>query len=184
RVGRRAASRRRAKRTKGPRGYTLPVKDSPSEARRPRPGRGRPPRPAQGRGAPARARQLALRVLERVERAGAWADVLLHALLPRSGLSVPDRAFATDLVYGTLRWRGRLDFLLAHALDRDLEKLEPLVANALRLGAYQIALCEGRVPPQVAVDESVRCVRAAGAERATGFVNAVLRRVAAEHAQI
>jgi len=123
-------------------------------------------------------------VLERVERAGAWADVLLHALLPRSGLSVPDRAFAMDLVYGTLRWRGRLDFLLAHALDRDLDKLEPLVANALRLGAYQIVLCDGRVPPQVAVDESVRCVRAAGAERATGFVNAVLRRVAAEHAQI
>ena len=156
----------------------------PADGRRPRAGRGRPTRPARGRGEPARARQLALRVLERVERAGAWADVLLHALLPQSGLSIPDRAFATDLVYGTLRWRGRLDFLLAHALDRDLEKLEPLVANALRLGAYQIALAGDRVPPQVAVDESVRCVRAAGAERATGFVNAVLRRVASEHAQV
>src|SRR5262249_59610808 len=101
-----------------------------------------------------------------------------------SGLAVSDRAFATDLVYGTLRWRGRLDFLLAQVLDRELEKLEPLVANALRLGAYQIALGEGRVPPEVAVDEAVRCVRAAGAERATGLVDAVLRRPAAEHARI
>jgi 16S rRNA (cytosine967-C5)-methyltransferase len=136
------------------------------------------------RGAPAVARQLALRVLERVERAGAYADVLLHALLGRGDLAAADRAFATDLVHGTLRWRGRLDFLLAHVLDRDLDKLEPLVANALRLGAYQIVLGGGRIPPEVAVDESVRCVRAAGAERATGLVNAVLRRLAAEHARV
>jgi 16S rRNA (cytosine967-C5)-methyltransferase len=133
--------------------------------------------------APTRSRLLALRVLERVQRAGAYADLLLHASLARSGLTGPDRAFATDLVYGTLRWRGRLDFLLARCLDRDLDKLEPLVATALRLGAYQI-VCEKRVPPSAAVDESVRCVRAAGAERATGMVNAVLRRLAAEHEQI
>jgi 16S rRNA (cytosine967-C5)-methyltransferase len=124
-----------------------------------------------------------LRVLERVERAGAWADVLLNAQLGRSALSAADRAFATDLVNGTLRWRGRLDFLLSQLLDRELEKLEPLVANALRLGAYQVVLCE-RVPDTAAVDQTVRCVRAAGAERATGFVNAVLRRLAAEHARI
>jgi len=136
------------------------------------------------RGAPALARQLALRVLERVERAGAYADVLLHALLGRGDLAAADRAFATDLVQGTLRWRGHLDFLLAQVLDRDQGKLEPLVANALRLGAYQIVLSQGRTPPQVAVDESVRCVRAAGAERATGLVNAVLRRLAAEYKTI
>jgi len=154
------------------------------DSRRARPARGRPSRPAVRRGAPALARQLALRVLERVERAGAYADVLLRALLGRGDLSAADRAFATDLVYGTLRWRGRLDFLLAQVLDRELDKLEPLVANALRLGAYQIVLSQGRTPPEVAVDEAVRCVRAAGAERATGLVNAVLRRLAAEHARI
>jgi 16S rRNA (cytosine967-C5)-methyltransferase len=153
------------------------------DARRARPGRGRPARPPASRGEPTRARLLALRVLERVERAGAFADLLLHALLARSGLAAVDRAFATELVNGTLRWRGRLDFLLAHVLDRDLGKLEPLVANALRLGAYQIAM-GSRVPAAIAVDESVRCVRAAGAERATGFVNAVLRRLVAEHARI
>jgi len=154
------------------------------DARRARPGRGRPARPAVRRGAPALARQVALRVLERVERAGAFADVLLRALLGRGGLSTVDRAFATELVHGTLRWRGRLDFLLAHVLDGDQSKLEPLVANALRLGAYQIVMSGGRTPPEVAVDESVRCVRAAGAERATGLVNAVLRRLASEHASI
>jgi hypothetical protein len=95
------------------------------------------------RGAPALARQLALRVLERVERAGAFADVLLRALLGHGGLSTVDRAFATELVHGTLRWRGRLDFLLAQVLDGDLDKLEPLVANALRLLSCQIATSRG-----------------------------------------
>jgi 16S rRNA (cytosine967-C5)-methyltransferase len=108
--------------------------------------------------------------------------VLLRARLARGELATADRAFATELVHGTLRWRGQLDFLLAQLLDRDQSKLEPLVSNALRLGAYQIVHGGGRIPPEVAVDESVRCVRAAGAERATGFVNAVLRRLAAEHA--
>ena len=150
--------------------------------RRSRPRRGRPER-AQGeahRRAPTRARLLALRVLERVQRAGAYADVLLHTQLARSGLGAADRAFATDLVYGTLRWRGRLDYLLGRCLDRPLEKLEGVVATALRLGAYQIVLSE-RVPTNAAVDETVRCVRAAGAERATGLVNAVLRKLATRH---
>jgi len=133
--------------------------------------------------APTRTRLIALRVLERVQRAGAYADLLLHATLARSSLNSPDRAFATDLVYGTLRWRGRIDFMLSHLLVKDLDKLEPLVATALRMGAYQILFSE-KVPVTAAVDESVRCIRAAGVERATGLVNAVLRRLVAEHEEI
>ena len=152
-----------------------------------RPNRGRPGvRRAGARrraSAPTRARLLALRVLERVTRAGAYADVLLNASLGRSQLTARDRAFATELVYGTLRWRGRIDFYLSHLLERDLDKLEPLVATALRLGAYQL-LFSDRIPPTAAVDESVRCARAAGAERATGLVNAVLRRLASERETI
>jgi 16S rRNA (cytosine967-C5)-methyltransferase len=148
-----------------------------------RPRRGRPGRTgdaqAQRGPAPTRTRLLALRVLERVARTSAYADVLLHANLARSTLSAPDRAFATELVYGTLRWQGRLDFHITKCLDQPLDKLEPLVASALRLGAYQIVFAD--VPDMAAVDESVRCVRAAGWERATGLVNAVLRRLAREH---
>ena len=160
----------------------MPSSDAGRE--RPRRGRGRPTRPRNpAQGEPTRARLLALRVLERVQRSGAYADRLLHAHLGRSSLAAGDRAFATDLVNGTLRWRGRLDFLLSQLVDRDLEKLEPLVANALRLGAYQI-VCSERVPDRAAVDQTVRCVRAAGAERATGLVNAVLRRLADSHEDI
>jgi len=122
-------------------------------------------------------------VLERVERAGAFADLALHAALRRSQLAPADRALATELVYGTLRWRGRLDLLLSRVLDRDFDTLEPLVATLLRLGAYQIVFT-GSVPDSAAVDQTVRCTRAVGAERATGLVNGVLRRLARIHEKI
>ncbi len=133
--------------------------------------------------APTQARLLAVRILERVERAGAYADLTLHSALAQTDLSARDRALVTDLVYGTLRWRGRLDFALAQALHPALDTLEPLVATTLRLGAYQILFCD-RIPDTAAVDQSVRCMRAAGIERATGLVNAVLRKLIAKREQI
>jgi 16S rRNA (cytosine967-C5)-methyltransferase len=144
-----------------------------------RPHRGRPLGRPRRRGAPTQARLLALRVLLRVEQTRAYADLALHAALTQSPLVGPDRALATELVYGTLRWRGRLDWMLSRVLDRELEKLEPVVVVGLRLGAYQIAFTE-RIPASAAVDEAVRCVHALGAERASGLVNAVLRRFSSE----
>jgi 16S rRNA (cytosine967-C5)-methyltransferase len=128
---------------------------------------------------PTLARLIAVRVLERVERVRAYADIALHHALSQTNLASVDRALATEIVYGTLRWRGCIDYLLRGALDQDLSKLEPLVTTTLRIGAYQIYFCD-RIPDNAAVDEAVRCARAVGAERATGLVNAVLRRLARE----
>ncbi len=144
------------------------------------PGRGNSTRKTAGPTAP---RMIAIRVVERVQRAGAYADLALHHALVQSQIPAADRALATELVYGTLRWRGRLDYLIAKALDRDLDKLEPLVTSALRVGAYQLFFSD-RIPANAAVDEAVRCVRAMGLERATGLVNAVLRRLAREGDEI
>jgi len=141
------------------------------------------PAPGAGRksGSPTQARLIAVRVLERVERLRSFADLALHHALAQSSMPSADRALATEIVYGTLRWRGRIDWMLQQAVDRKLEDLEPLVVTALRAGAYQVLFMD-RVPVEAAVDEAVRCVRAMHAERATGLVNAVLRRLAREHA--
>ncbi|MBW2698438.1 MAG: 16S rRNA (cytosine(967)-C(5))-methyltransferase RsmB [Deltaproteobacteria bacterium] len=145
-----------------------------------RPGRGRPDGVARRRGAgPTLARLIAVRVLERVERVRAYSDIALHHALAQSNLSGQDRALATDLVYGTLRWRGRIDHVLSQFVERKLADLESMVLTTLRLGAYQI-LFSDRIPNIAAVDEAVRCARAVGADRATGLVNAVLRRVASD----
>ncbi len=160
------------------------MKDGAERLRRRR-NRGRPqPASTAGRGAqPTQARLLAVRVLDRVQRARAYADLSLHHYLARSTLTGVDRALATELVYGTLRWRGRIDYLLGHVLDQPIEKLEPRIASTLRVGTYQLVFSD-RIPASAAVDESVRCVRALGLERATGLVNAVLRRLSTEHAKI
>ncbi|MFA5027831.1 MAG: 16S rRNA (cytosine(967)-C(5))-methyltransferase RsmB [Candidatus Methylomirabilota bacterium] len=123
------------------------------------------------------ARGIALEILDRVERTQAYANLLLDARLAGGTLSPADRALATHLVYGVLRWRGRLDWILAQALDRPLTAVEPRVRDLLRLGVYQLTALD-RIPAFAAVDETVSLARAAGAARSAGFVNAVLRGVA------
>jgi 16S rRNA (cytosine967-C5)-methyltransferase len=119
-------------------------------------------------------RGVALQILRRVEATEAYANLLLDARLRAVRLSRPDRALATELVYGVLRWRGRLDWHLEPVLDRPLAELDAAVRWLLRLGAYQLTALS-RVPAFAAVDESVRLARAAGAGRSAGYVNAVLR---------
>lgn len=113
---------------------------------------------------------MALDVLVRVED-GAFAHVLLPARLRGSGLDARDRAFVTHLVLGTVRMQRRLDALIGPRCHQPLDRLEPRVRAALRLGAFQ--LLDG-VAPHAAVAATVE----AAPPRARGLVNAVLRAVA------
>jgi 16S rRNA (cytosine967-C5)-methyltransferase len=124
------------------------------------------------------ARRLAFEALSETERGGA----LLAERLARSdveALDARDRAFLHELVLGTLRHRGLLDHALAASVDRPLRRIDPAILTILRLGAYQVLRL--RVPDRAAVSESVELARAV-APRATGIVNAVLRRLAREGA--
>jgi 16S rRNA (cytosine967-C5)-methyltransferase len=123
------------------------------------------------------ARSVAWNVLVRAERNRAYADLALHAALRRSDLDRRDRALATELTYGSLRLRGRIDYVLQHVLDRDLEKVDLRVRNLLRLGCYQLLFCTS-IRDAAAVSESVELAKGAGLGHAAGFVNAVLRQVA------
>lgn len=85
-----------------------------------------------------------------------------------------DRALATDLVTGTLRWQGQLDYLIAYFAKRPLAKLDFDVLQILRLGAYQLLHLD-RVPAAAAVNDAVAMTRRARKTSAAGLVNAVLR---------
>ncbi len=122
-------------------------------------------------------RLLALEILLRVERGG-YADLLLDETLRRQpGLDPRDRGLLTELVYGVLRRRGRLDYVLARQCRKPLAKLETRVLQILRLGVYQLLELD-RVPAAAAVDTSVRLAKRCGLQRAAGFVNGVLRGLA------
>ena len=118
-----------------------------------------------------RPRRVALEVLRRV-RDGDLADRAFdHAA---AGLEPRDRGWAQELVYGTFRLRGRIDFYLARLVRSGLDALDPVVHDVLRLGAYQL-LEMASVPPYAAVSQSVELARASGAARAAGLVNGVLQ---------
>lgn len=108
----------------------------------------------------------------RAVRAGDLADRALDR--HGSRLDPRDRAWTQELVYGTLRLRGRIDHLLDQLVRDGTGSLEPDVLDVLRLGAYQL-LEMGGVPPYAAVSQSVELVREAGAGRAAGLVNGVLQ---------
>jgi 16S rRNA (cytosine967-C5)-methyltransferase len=120
------------------------------------------------------ARAIAARVLERVARADAFADVALEHELQRRRLPPRDAALATELVFGTLRWQRYLDWLLVPHSRRALEAVEVLALVVLRLTAYQVRFLE-RVPAFAAVSDAVTLVRQARKPGLDGFVNAVLR---------
>jgi 16S rRNA (cytosine967-C5)-methyltransferase len=121
---------------------------------------------------PAPARILAFDILRRVE-SGAWASDLL--LAHSTGLDSRDASLAAEIVFGVLRYRAQLDFLIEHYSGRK-SKLDLEVRIALRLGIYQLRYLE-RIPSHAAVTDSVDLVKRARKRSAAGFVNAILRQV-------
>ena len=121
------------------------------------------------------ARAAALEVLEAVRTRDAYANLLLPRLLRDRGLSGRDAAFTTELSYGTLRGLGTYDAIIAACVDRDLDAVDPVVLDALRLGTHQLLAMD--VPPHAAVSTTVELVRAVANEGASRFANAILRRV-------
>jgi 16S rRNA (cytosine967-C5)-methyltransferase len=120
------------------------------------------------------ARSVALGVVLRVVEHGGYSNLALPAALARSGLSAADRGLTAELAYGTLRRMVRLDRVLTRVVDRPLDRTSARSLALLRLGAYQLLFT--RIPEHAAVSETV----ALAGTRDRGFVNAVLRRVAAE----
>ena len=106
---------------------------------------------------------------------GAYANLEMPTILRRRRLEGRDAAFATELAFGTIRWQGFYDAVIASAADRPVEKIDPKVLDVLRLGAHQVLGM--RVAGHAAVDQTVGLARTVAGQGAGGFANAVLRRV-------
>ncbi|MGN6868223.1 MAG: 16S rRNA (cytosine(967)-C(5))-methyltransferase RsmB [Solirubrobacteraceae bacterium] len=127
-----------------------------------------------GRVSPARA--CALRVIRRVFEQGAYADRAFTG--EAADLEPRDRALAMALSYGTVQRRATLDQVAAQLLDRRLDRLEPSVLAALRLGLFELLFMGGSAS-HAAVNESVELAKR-DSRGGAGLVNAVLRRAIRE----
>lgn len=124
------------------------------------------------------ARRVAYDVLTAVREKDAYANLVLPGLLRERRLETRDAALATELAYGTLRGRGLYDAVLQACVDRPLAVVDPPVLDVLRLGVHQ--LLRTRIPTHAAVSATVDLARSVLSAGPVGFVNAVLRKVAAQ----
>ncbi len=127
---------------------------------------------------PDAARLLAFEVFSEVNNGQAYANLILPRALTESSLEQRDRAFVTELVYGSLRMQGRHDWILQQVSDRPWNEVDAGIVNVARLGVHQ--LFEMRVPTHAAVSATVELARKVLGESRATYVNALLRKVSSK----
>lgn len=121
------------------------------------------------------ARDTALEVLMQVDKANAWSDGGLKRTIAKNKLDGRDAALATRICYGVIQNKALLDYYITCYCTQKAEKLEPVIRNILRIGGYQILFMD-KIPHRAAVNEAVEMTRRHGRPKASGMVNAVLRK--------
>jgi 16S rRNA (cytosine967-C5)-methyltransferase len=128
-----------------------------------------------GKPKPSPARLLAFELVMQVNQEGAFANIRLPELLSKSKLDLADRAFCTELSYGTLRLQGRHDYIATKYLDRPIQEIDSKIINLIRIGIHQ--LTKMRVAQHAAVSETVEVAKHVAGESKASYVNAILRKV-------
>ncbi|MBQ3365731.1 MAG: 16S rRNA (cytosine(967)-C(5))-methyltransferase RsmB [Acidaminococcaceae bacterium] len=123
---------------------------------------------------PVNGREAALLILLQIWEERAYTAIALNRVLRQTKLEEPDRRFATELVNGSVKARGTLDFILDQMVNRPLQKLEPVIHYILHLGLYQIFYLD-RIPDSAACNESVNLAKKFSHKGTDKFVNGVLR---------
>ncbi|MFC1502629.1 16S rRNA (cytosine(967)-C(5))-methyltransferase RsmB [bacterium] len=121
-------------------------------------------------------RRLAVWIVDRVFRSNSYADILLETQLTERDFSRKDRAFITELVYGTIRWVLYLDWILKNTYTSKWLNIPALVRRILEVGAYQILFLD-RVPIYAAINESVNITKETMGDHWSKTVNALLRNI-------
>lgn len=129
------------------------------------------------------AREMALRALYNIDQKRTYARLALDSLLGPYPLDPPDRALATELVYGVTRRRNTLDWIINQYASRPVTKMTPWIRNILRMGVYQLMYLE-RIPASAAGNEAVELAKKYGHAGTARFVNGIMREFARRREEI
>ncbi len=127
---------------------------------------------------PDAARLLAYDIISEVNQRDGYSNLLLPQALADSQLDERDRAFTTELVYGTLRMQGLYDYIFAQISDRPWSEIDRDIVDLARMGAHQIFSM--RTPPHAAVSATVDVARKQLGESKGSFINAMMRKASAK----
>jgi len=87
------------------------------------------------------ARKTAIHILNSLDKGNKTLDSILENFSDKTDLlSKKDRSLLNALVYGVIRWRGRLDYIIGHFSNTPLNRIDPKVLNIIRIGLFQIIL--------------------------------------------
>lgn len=120
-------------------------------------------------------REVSFDALLAVEKQDAYLNLVLPKFIAKAKLSNVDAAFSTELAYGTSRYRGLYDWIIAKATGRVVEYIDVDALTVIRLGAHQ--LLELDTPPHAAIFETVNLAKKRLKASVVGFINAALRRI-------
>lgn len=119
-------------------------------------------------------RKSALKILLKIENEGAYSNIALNNQLKEDHTTGVDASFCSALVYGVLERKILLDYIIRQYTNIRLKKIEKTVLNILRMGILQIVFMD-KVPESAAVNESVKLAKTMRFNKASGFINGVLR---------
>jgi len=120
------------------------------------------------------AREIALKIINDIVHNNAYANIALAREINRSKLSDQDRRFITELVYGTVKAKETLDWMISFYINRPITKIAPVILNILRMGMYQMFFLS-KIPVSAACNQAVELTKKYGHLGTVKFVNAVLR---------
>ncbi len=125
-------------------------------------------------------RALALSILLEIFEEGEMSHLALRRGLAKNpGLERRQRAFLTRLTEGTVERALELDYVIGRYSRTPVRKMKPAIRAILRMGVYQLLYMDG-APDSAVCNEAVKLTVRRGYGGLKGFVNGVLRRIAAE----
>lgn len=129
-------------------------------------------------------RKIAVQIVHQINEEGAYANLALDkALLACPGLEQRDKGLITEIVYGSIKYRGRLDYVLNQYAQIKVNKMDPWVRNILRTALYQILFLD-KIPVSAAVDQAVELAKELANSGSAKFVNGVLRNIERNREQL
>lgn len=133
---------------------------------------------------PLKVRIAALKILNALEQPAQTLDTVLERSRQQQPFALQrDRALLQKIVFGVLRWRVRLDYIIESFSHTPLKKIQPDIRNVLRIGTFQIVYLN-RIPASAAVNTSVELAKTLAPSWVVRFVNAVLRKVVTGHSNV
>ena len=128
-------------------------------------------------------RQLAIKILRRIEKTDAYVDIIIDNELQKSKLSRNEKGFVNELVNGTLRWRGKLKWLIVQFYDGKYKKCPSNIKYILEVTLYQL-LHLYNIPDYAAINEGVLLAKKLNGNYWARKVNGILRSIIREKQQL